>query len=1208
MAVKLDERTAARNPGDDHAERLFSNSQNLNDAENNPGGIDMSAFEDSYKNKTADPSQENANIQKAKAGESSSFSSPATPHVSTNSKAKKPSNNSGTRPNLSSQMLGQALNFAKKSGPLFPIIIIFIVSILFLLAIFTPGLAIVQLSESFKMDLDDTLSNLELRTNHIFRAKMKNKVLTRGCMGGALRCKFKSFSATQMDKLKTAGFSFEPDNPKKTKLGRFKPKAFNFVDSKGNTHRITPKNFQRMYSSNPEFRAHINEAYNPKWKGLRDSIAKKAFGRFHIDFRSRFSGKVNQMKSALRNFVQKGGSGDVNMNKNRISENRTGDPDGSAADAENKAKTKLSEQRSGRFGAKKMLKMGMTGANIIVGFQQMVCALLKTTEMVSMSSKLLQYSQLMRYAFLFLSSSDQIKSGAMSHEIMEFVGSLLTHSDMRLNTISEDGMNTSSGSLLDAFGSNEEVSLSVLPTSNPDYGKNALDSAGAKTSMYGKPTQGVGIDPFHLSTRESQYIVGGGMGFFIDNIISKVRQYSLGGLSRDTCDFYDNFVVQGGSFLLSLAAIAGTAGGAAVAAGVKAAAQTIAVQFVMRWLNGKISDILSGENVNDETKGIDAGNAWFSGAGAIFANSASSRGIGPASTEGEIRNMQALRVASLETDAKVERFLARDTPFDIFNKYSFLGSIVWRTFPATLSTGSKLKSATLAPFHILSSVGKTFSPIVGAATTTPIDRFKQCQDPAFTGGGVIVSEDDQNVEVDKTGINLNYSDIMCNIRFSNRPTDLNADPERVADWMVDAAQADAESGEPITSRETMKSLHENRVPKSEISTADTAETPEMNTIEPGIQVYPTVPPAGTGSSPSSYSRPIDMPVAEVLRPDDETLAFLGIPTNTPSEKIADYNPGSSTVSLAQASANNINANDKRYLPPPISTFDWTSDDNYDPERDVRTYAHWYRYCRYGPEEARTVPFGMLDTDDEDSVFDKITAGALKDKYVNDSRECLRSNDCKAGADPNGADWSQDPNDWRGEESMRKRCRPAQYDIYSIFHMDKLTEDSLDEEDDDPESDGKSTGDHGWPVVGDGQIVTTCYQMRWGAPHAAIDIAAAGDLEIVASDGGEVTEVAHNDSGFTGFGETVVVKHGDGYYSRYSHMKAGSIAVKVGDKVDKGTKIGIMGSTGFSTGVHLDYGISKEPQPYNTNSENPLKFFDIPSDVTNQAGCSKDDTI
>jgi hypothetical protein len=75
------------------------------------------------------------------------------------------------------------------------------------------------------------------------------------------------------------------------------------------------------------------------------------------------------------------------------------------------------------------------------------------------------------------------------------------------------------------------------------------------------------------------------------------------------------------------------------------------------------------------------------------------------------------------------------------------------------------------------------------------------------------------------------------------------------------------------------------------------------------------------------------------------------------------------------------------------------------------------------------------------------------------------------------------------------------------------------------------------------------------------------------------------SGYGGYGNTVAIKDAFGNIHRYAHLD--KVSLKVGQKVDKGTIIGTAGSTGRSTGVHLDYGVKNakgaavDPTPYLT---------------------------
>ena len=90
--------------------------------------------------------------------------------------------------------------------------------------------------------------------------------------------------------------------------------------------------------------------------------------------------------------------------------------------------------------------------------------------------------------------------------------------------------------------------------------------------------------------------------------------------------------------------------------------------------------------------------------------------------------------------------------------------------------------------------------------------------------------------------------------------------------------------------------------------------------------------------------------------------------------------------------------------------------------------------------------------------------------------------------------------------------------------------------------------------------------RW--PHYGIDIAAKKGTKIKSSGTGVVT-MAEDDLYYTG--GTIIMDHGHGISTIYSHLE--TLNVKVGDKILQGDIIGTVGSTGRSTGPHLDFRVN-----------------------------------
>lgn len=112
------------------------------------------------------------------------------------------------------------------------------------------------------------------------------------------------------------------------------------------------------------------------------------------------------------------------------------------------------------------------------------------------------------------------------------------------------------------------------------------------------------------------------------------------------------------------------------------------------------------------------------------------------------------------------------------------------------------------------------------------------------------------------------------------------------------------------------------------------------------------------------------------------------------------------------------------------------------------------------------------------------------------------------------------------------------------------------------------------------IISSRYGSRWGSEfHTGLDLAGAAGSTVKASDGGTVTLAKRNGN----YGNCVIIDHGNGYQTLYAHNS--KLLVSQGQKVAKGEKISLVGSTGRSTGPHLHFEILK-----NGKTVNPLNYI------------------
>ncbi|HVB96869.1 MAG TPA: LysM peptidoglycan-binding domain-containing M23 family metallopeptidase [Chloroflexota bacterium] len=120
----------------------------------------------------------------------------------------------------------------------------------------------------------------------------------------------------------------------------------------------------------------------------------------------------------------------------------------------------------------------------------------------------------------------------------------------------------------------------------------------------------------------------------------------------------------------------------------------------------------------------------------------------------------------------------------------------------------------------------------------------------------------------------------------------------------------------------------------------------------------------------------------------------------------------------------------------------------------------------------------------------------------------------------------------------------------------------------------------WPAIGP---ITTPFGVPgsdWiGGYHMGLDIGAPSGAPIVAAADGVVEEAGMDTQ--HGYGNHVLINHGNGYETLYAHMS--HIEAKVGEKVKQGDLIGNVGMTGFASGPHLHFevrhdGVKIDPAP------------------------------
>ncbi|MCR8634524.1 LysM peptidoglycan-binding domain-containing M23 family metallopeptidase [Paenibacillus radicis (ex Xue et al. 2023)] len=124
--------------------------------------------------------------------------------------------------------------------------------------------------------------------------------------------------------------------------------------------------------------------------------------------------------------------------------------------------------------------------------------------------------------------------------------------------------------------------------------------------------------------------------------------------------------------------------------------------------------------------------------------------------------------------------------------------------------------------------------------------------------------------------------------------------------------------------------------------------------------------------------------------------------------------------------------------------------------------------------------------------------------------------------------------------------------------------------------GVGTGTLAWPIYR--AKLTSEFGKRWGAFHPGTDMVSENKT-IMAADHGKTVFAGWKN----GYGNCIIIDHQNGLSTLYGHLS--KLSVSEGEIVQKGEKIGIMGTTGNSTGVHLHFEVHKGDE-----QENPLNYL------------------
>lgn len=630
----------------------------------------------------------------------------------------------------------------------------------------SPVFAIVQFKELLTKDLNDQLAAYDSRQVVLLRAKLKET--TRGSCGVIkIKCKFNTMTDNQVKNLEAGGrLKVKLDKSVGFGSNRGRVESITLLDDKGAPSAIydTPEKFTNAMkgTGNLELRSAFVSRLNPNFDSIRDPSAKRSLSKLGVRLKNVLTGSTDEerkraLNSAVENKVSPEGRTLRPITNNRGETTGYTDDSGRQYTPDEANRTSESASRiSSSQGTMRFLSTAATGASII-GTVDMACTVYNTSRAVSGLAKVKQKAEAARFAAgMVLTPADSQKAGVATEEMMNFVGNNLSAMTPSKKVVDESKW--------------AEPGSASNPTviDDPDAGKDAYSSAGYHLVAYGSTAP--------LSARDQRLMIGGGMVGTLDVVNQAIAVVVNGGdrdprLVAEKCGYIQNPFVRAAGLGVGILAGAGSAGLFTVAS----IAGSTVISMALPLIEARLADMIKGDTYKD-LEGQDSGSGAFVGTAATYSQAAQDRGMKPLSSDEALEQQESLKVVNQEYD-EIGYYMARATPFDIMNRYSFLGSIAWNLTPSIQQSKRTVAGAAINLASILPTAISGVMPSVKAA---PADRFQHCSDEDYIAIGV-------------------GADMFCNVRFGLSQEELDMDAFENIDWMVQTGNIDPDNdnGDPI---------------------------------------------------------------------------------------------------------------------------------------------------------------------------------------------------------------------------------------------------------------------------------------------------------------------------------------------------------------------------------------------------------------------------
>jgi hypothetical protein len=628
------------------------------------------------------------------------------------------------------QKSGGKIKLLKKNGPLAGILLTLVGGGFGIAGLLSPALLLVQMKELFTKFGDDSTPALSIRTERLFAKKIssvKNSFEFSKDGTCNIKCRFGTMSDTMKRNLEAKGYKVIVDPTNQKFGGR---SVVSGIILPGEKDPITTGQGWTNAMKDPARASEFRGVFNSKTAYFLNSrfgtMLKVKFGLDKLP--KLVAGTKEKVQESFRKALNLPDSNPNATPREIISEDKKVQID--------KVSSKISDVAGGK------------GSNAI----GLICLGYNVSRAVTATAKLAKIAAYTSFAMIFLNAADQLKAGNMDPSVMTTLGDQLTATDSNKNN--PDG------------------------SPNPNYGLSATDSAGYKMAAYGD-NPGSSAQTYSLAT--SAGVVGilatingfagkNAAGRAVAHNVCKTLSSPLAVVAQCAPEIAAGLLAAGvGAIVAAIACVGGNiAVGKVLGAGIGALIPTIVHALAS-------GDIIS---LNQLTQGVAAGNAMFTGTTQILGGKSQANGLEPARSQADIQGYSVAAEEVRQQNTAIAQYDARKTPFDIYNQYSFLGSMARTSGIASLSVTSPVSFLNT----VASVIPRSFSALTLPVGATSIqDKSGLYNNPNCP---------------DLSAINV-VGDAMCNPTYVMSGTELNMSDTAAIDTLVSSNNIDSQTGDAI---------------------------------------------------------------------------------------------------------------------------------------------------------------------------------------------------------------------------------------------------------------------------------------------------------------------------------------------------------------------------------------------------------------------------